>query len=175
MPLSEVTDKMVVRHAESLATVTYLDISYCSKITSKGLEAFGKGCKSLVHLKRNMPPTFIGTSIQETACKIDDSEAMVISETMPGIKMLELCNGCFGNSGLKAILNKCKALTHLDVEGCSGVFYEEELEKICNRLVIFRSPWDEDYFSDYFDNDAVGSSEDDAASYDVESSPIDSV
>lgn len=174
MPLSEITDQMVLRHAESLANLTYLDISYCSKITYKGLEAFGKQCKSLVHLKRNMPQTFLGLSMQETAFKIDDSEAMIISDTMLGLNMLELCNGRFGNYGLNAILNKCKALTHFDIEGCWGVGWEANLEKMCKKLVVFKSPWDEDYDTEEsFDNDTDGSSED-APNYDVEESLSDS-
>ncbi|KAH1075302.1 hypothetical protein J1N35_027630 [Gossypium stocksii] len=56
IPMSEVNDKTVVKFTESLANLTVSNISYCSKITHVGIEAFGKNCKSWTQLKRNMPP-----------------------------------------------------------------------------------------------------------------------
>ncbi|MBA0657263.1 hypothetical protein Goklo_009561, partial [Gossypium klotzschianum] len=56
IPMSEVNDKTLVKFAESLANLTVSKVSYCSKITHVGIEAFGKNCKSWTQLKRNMPP-----------------------------------------------------------------------------------------------------------------------
>ncbi|KAH1075303.1 hypothetical protein J1N35_027631 [Gossypium stocksii] len=55
IPMREVNDKIVVKFAESLVNLSVMDISYCLKITHVGIEAFGKNCKSLTQLKRNMP------------------------------------------------------------------------------------------------------------------------
>lgn len=140
MPLAEITDQMVIRHAESLSCLTYLDISCCLNISSKGLEAFGKHCKSLTHLRRNMPPPI------ESATKIDDMEAIIVANTMSGLNNLELCYGSFGDHGLDAILTKCKALTHIDIQGCWGVTFEGDLEKKCEKLAVFKGPWIDDDF-----------------------------
>ncbi|XP_043714716.1 F-box protein FBW2-like [Telopea speciosissima] len=119
IPMSDVTDKIVVRYAESLTMLTVLDISYCLKITCKGLEALGKHCKSLVQLMRNMPPSeWMETAERTVVPKTDNGEAMVIADTMQGLSQLELGYGCLGDPGLDAILTNCRALTHLDIHGC---------------------------------------------------------
>uniref|UniRef100_A0A5B7B6F1 Putative F-box protein FBW2-like n=1 Tax=Davidia involucrata TaxID=16924 RepID=A0A5B7B6F1_DAVIN len=155
--MSDVTDLMVEKHAESLVNVTVLDISYCLKITYKGLEAFGKHCKSLIHLKRNMPPPAWETPTKVVASKIDDREAMIIAGKMMGLHHLELGFGHFGDYGLDAIFTKCKALTHLDIQGCWSVELEGDLEDKCERLVVFKSPWFDDYDNRCSsDNDSSG-------------------
>nr|DAD44257.1 TPA_asm: hypothetical protein HUJ06_002487 [Nelumbo nucifera] len=133
--MSDVTDKMVEKHAESLAMVTVLDISYCLKISSKGLEALGKHCKALTHLKRNMPPPeWEQLAVEVDAAKMDDGEAMIIADTMPKLRHLELGFGRFSDRGLDAIFTKCRALTHLDIQGCWSVKLEGDLP-----AVVFRA------------------------------------
>ncbi|KAK1401097.1 F-box protein FBW2 [Heracleum sosnowskyi] len=140
MPGSNVTDQMVMRHAESLANLTHLDVSHCLKLSSNGLEAFGKHCKSLIHLKRNMAPPSLGMSIQEQASMIDESEAMVIANTMSKLEHLEINYGRFTNRGINSVLNKCKALSYLDIWGCWNVWPDEGLEKKCEELAFFLEP-----------------------------------
>lgn len=119
IPMSNVTDKLVAKFEKALPNLTVLDINDSLKITSKGLKLFGENCKSLVHLRRNMPPP-------EWDClkPIDDQEATVIADTMLGLHHLELCFGQFSDLGLDAILTNCKALTHLDIQGCWSVKLE---------------------------------------------------
>ncbi|KVH97380.1 F-box protein FBW2-like [Cynara cardunculus var. scolymus] len=133
MPMSDVTDDMVLKHITSLPNLKVLDISDCSKITVKGLEAFGNQCKSLVCLKRNM-------STQRTCANlIDDSEAKMIAKTMSNIQQLELCYGRFSNAGLSEIVNNCKSLTHLDIDGSLNVNLkvEGDLEESLQRIEYF--------------------------------------
>ncbi|CAL4966927.1 unnamed protein product [Urochloa decumbens] len=47
IPRSEISDSMVETVAPRLANVTFLDISSCTKIGARALEAFGQHCKSL--------------------------------------------------------------------------------------------------------------------------------
>lgn len=144
IPMSEVSDKMVEKHA--VATLTVLDISYCLRITSKGLKAVGKSCKFLIQLKRNMPPLELEET-EKRAKKMDDGEAMAIANTMPGLNRLELAYGRFGDHGLNAILTNCKALTRLDIEGCLYVELNGDLEQRCGQLMDFKPPWtDDDHF-----------------------------
>ncbi|XP_057975768.1 F-box protein FBW2-like [Malania oleifera] len=146
IPMSNVTDNTVEKHAESLTKVKVLDISNCVKITSKGLEAFGKHCKCLVQLKRNMPPPELGMPTAGVALKADDSEAIVIADNMPGLHHLELGFGRFGNHGLNAILTSCKLLSNLDIQGCWNVEFDADLEDKCEQIELFKDPWvDDDY------------------------------
>ncbi|GFS32212.1 hypothetical protein Acr_00g0021400 [Actinidia rufa] len=108
---------MVEKHTELLGNITVLDISYCLKITFKGVEAFGKHCKSLTHLKRNMPPPEWEEPALAEASKVNDTKATIIADTMTGLRHLELCFGCFGDNGLNFILTKCKKLAYLGIQG----------------------------------------------------------
>ncbi|PWA91886.1 F-BOX WITH WD-40 2 [Artemisia annua] len=146
MPMSSITDQMVVTHIKPLPNLTTLDISYCFKITRKGIEAFGNQCKSLVKLRRNMPPPF------DAYCPpIDDSETKAIAETMPNLTQIYLCFGQFGNIGLSEVLNKCKSLTHLDIQGSWNVESEGDIEERCKRLEHFQDPW-VNYENDFCDS-----------------------
>ncbi|KAI3739736.1 hypothetical protein L2E82_30147 [Cichorium intybus] len=84
IPESDITDKMILKHIKPLPNLTLLDISDCSNITAKGIEAFGTHCKSLIHLKRNM-----WNGPKPTSHSLDDSEAEAIANTMPNIQRLE--------------------------------------------------------------------------------------
>lgn len=145
IPVSFVTDKMVTKHAESLSNLTVLDISYCLKITQKGLEAFGKNCKSLIKLRRNMPPPDFNYVRASEPREVVEHEAIAVANTMPGLVHLELGFGIFSDYGLGAILTKCKALCHLDIRGCWNVKMKGELEDRCDRIKNFRSPWDDEF------------------------------
>ncbi|XWS50256.1 hypothetical protein CRYUN_Cryun12cG0072700 [Craigia yunnanensis] len=124
---------------------------YCLKITHVGIEALGKNCKSLIRLKRNMPlPELVRFA---STSKLDDREAMVIADTMQLLQHLQLGFGCFGDRGLDAILAKCKAVTHLDIQGCWNVKLEGELQDRCLQLLAFKSPWIYDIFNDTDDQD----------------------
>ncbi|PIA25248.1 hypothetical protein AQUCO_12100005v1 [Aquilegia coerulea] len=151
MPMSEVTDRMVEKHAESLKMLTTLDISNCNKITCKGLEVLGKCCTSLVHLKRNLSPPLWDYNTGVLATKKDDGEALVIADTMRSLRNLELGYGSMTDLGLDAILNKCKNLIHLDILGCYGVRLEGDLEDRCDQIMSFRGPWDEEYHDEEYD------------------------
>lgn len=92
--------------------------------------------------------------------QVNELEAMVIADTMPLLQHLQLGFGCFGDTGLGAILAKCKALTHLDIQGCWNVKLEGELEDRCLQLSDFKSPWVYDLFADNDEQDDEYSSTD---------------
>ncbi|KAJ0752080.1 putative leucine-rich repeat domain superfamily [Helianthus annuus] len=137
--ITYITDKLV-SYIKPLPNLTVLDVSHCINITSEGLKTFGYQCKSLLHLKRNMP------AFEDQLP--DDFEA--IADTMPHLQHIELCFGRFGDSGVSEILAKCKALTHLVIQGSWNVELNGDLVEICERLQHFHSPWvdDDHQFSD---------------------------
>nr|GEX01230.1 hypothetical protein [Tanacetum cinerariifolium] len=118
----DIIDQMVLKHIKSLPNLTTLDISNCLKITRKGIASFSNQCKSLINLRRNMPPL-------EASSPIDDSETKAMAETMPNLKQINLCFGRFGDMGLSKILIKCKSLTHLDIQGSWNVELNSDLEE----------------------------------------------
>ncbi|CAI9275011.1 unnamed protein product [Lactuca saligna] len=130
IPLSRFTDTLVLNHLKPLPNLRVLNINYCSKISAKGLAAFGNQCKSLLHLKRNLPP--------QRYWPVDNSEAKTIADTMPNLQRIELCFGSFGDWGLSEILTKCKSLTHLDIRGCWNVKLNGDLKKMCGKLECFQ-------------------------------------
>ncbi|KAF6170879.1 hypothetical protein GIB67_018961 [Kingdonia uniflora] len=162
MRMSEVTDWMVSFYDTLFANLTYLDISSCLQITCKGIAVFGNNCKSLVHLKRNIPPP-------QSSEPSDDGEAIAIGDTMPGLQQLEMGYGRFTDISLNALLTKCKNLTHLDILGCWSLKFEGDLEERCGRLTDFKGPWDDDYEN----LDLSGSDGDDVVGVEVETFPED--
>ncbi|XP_027148905.1 F-box protein FBW2 isoform X2 [Coffea eugenioides] len=56
LPRSEMCDSTMEKIAGRLSILTFLDVSYCSKIGPRALEAIGKNCKFLERLRRNMHP-----------------------------------------------------------------------------------------------------------------------
>ncbi|XP_026406574.1 F-box protein FBW2-like [Papaver somniferum] len=166
IPMSGITDKTVEKYVTSFAKLTFLDISNCLQITCKGLEILGNNCKSLTSLRRNMPPPEWEEDGKLPAAKINDGEAMVIANTMTSLCQLELAYGRFGDLGLEALVTKCKNLTHLDILGSVCVRLDGDLLDKCERLMVFRGPWDHyDAFSDNDGDDneaAAGSSDSDS-------------
>ncbi|OEL14195.1 hypothetical protein BAE44_0024788 [Dichanthelium oligosanthes] len=147
IPMSEITDQTVEKNAECLPALKVLDISYCLNITSRGIEALGRHCKLLVHLKRIMPPPEPPQG-NHTAAKVVEEEALAVANTMPMLEELELAYGLFSDLGLNAILNKCPLLRVLNILGCWNVRLEGNIEERCCALQSFREPWEPEYITD---------------------------
>ncbi|KAL6652654.1 hypothetical protein ACP70R_011579 [Stipagrostis hirtigluma subsp. patula] len=146
IPMSEVSDQAVEKHAGCLPALRVLDISNCLKITSRGIEALGRHCKLLVQLKRNMPPPEppLGSNTAATVVE-DEDEALAVANTMPMLEQLELAYGLFSDVALDAVLTKCPRLRALDILGCWNVRLDGSIEDRCCALESFREPWEPVY------------------------------
>ncbi|XP_037477976.1 F-box protein FBW2-like [Triticum dicoccoides] len=140
IPMSEISDQAVEKYVKCFPALRVLDISYCEKVTSRGMEAIGRQCKSLAQLKRNMPP-----EDNNAAPKVVEDEALAVANTMPMLKQLELAYGLFSDVGLDAILTKCPLLRTLDILGSLNVRLDGDIEERCCALESFREPWEPDY------------------------------
>ncbi|KMZ56342.1 F-box protein-like [Zostera marina] len=118
---SEISNNIVEQVAGKFSNLTFLDISYCGKIGSSGIEAFGKNCRSLFVLKRVMDP------FADKVCQ--DDEAHAIARSMPKLKTLELAYLRLTTDGVLDILTSCKNLEYLDVSGCWEVKLDKKLVK----------------------------------------------
>ncbi|PWA50250.1 F-BOX WITH WD-40 2 [Artemisia annua] len=133
IPVSSITDQMVLKHIKPLPKLTTLDISNCLKITRKGIAAFGNQCKCLVNLRRYMQPL-------EACSPIYDSETKAIAETMPNLKQIDLCFGSWNVELNGDLEERCERLEHFqnpwvnyeydfcDSGGSDDDEYEEESE-----------------------------------------------
>jgi F-box/leucine-rich repeat protein 2/20 len=62
-------------------------------------------------------------------CGADDSEALIISETMSRLCRLGIQGNSLTYVGLLAILDKCPFLQYLDVRECYNLYLTESLRK----------------------------------------------
>ncbi|KAF6170356.1 hypothetical protein GIB67_043046 [Kingdonia uniflora] len=123
LPRSEISDSIVEHVSGRLSNISFLDLSYCSKIGAPALEAIGKNCKSLVGLRRAMHPLDVGDKV----CQ--DDEAHAIATTMCKLKHLELAYLLLTTEGVLELLSNCRELEFLDVRGCWEVSLEEKFLK----------------------------------------------
>lgn len=121
LPRSEISDPIVEQVAGRLCNLTFLDLSYCKRIGSRALEAFGKQCKSLIGLRRAMHPL----EVADKVCQ--DDEAYAIACTMPKLRHLEMAYLLLTTRGVLEILSRCTNLEFLDVRGCWEINIDEKL------------------------------------------------
>ncbi|XP_010417631.1 PREDICTED: putative F-box/LRR-repeat protein 23 [Camelina sativa] len=101
----------------------------------ESLRVVGKSCPNLKTLKlhHHCP----------SSRDADDSIAMIIADSMPGLRHLELCGHPLSNMGLKAILDGCPHLECLDLRECFHIDLSGNLGKRClERIKYLRRPND---------------------------------
>ncbi|XP_019093444.1 PREDICTED: putative F-box/LRR-repeat protein 23 [Camelina sativa] len=119
------------------------------KLSRKSLEVVCKSCPNLKTLKLHHCPF---------SRDIDNSIALIIALSMPGLRHLELCGHPLSNTGLNAILDRCPHLEYLDLRECLHIDLSGNLEKRClERIKYLRRPNDyppeteeESYLRDIF-------------------------
>ena len=107
---------------------------------------------------------------QSSSATPNDDVAFAVAQYMPQLKHLEMAYGVLSNIGLKAMLEKCTNLEHLDLRGCWQLNMEEGfVEQARKQFKVFHAPVVEediyntddsefdvsDYYddSDYYDED----------------------
>ncbi|KAL5582596.1 hypothetical protein UlMin_015038 [Ulmus minor] len=107
MPMSFLSDSIVIENASKLSNLRFLDVSYCSSIGAPALEAIGKHCKHLTGLRR---------TCEKIRGKYFDEEAFAIAATMPNLKRLEIPKLVYLTATpVLTILSCCTHLEFLDV------------------------------------------------------------
>ncbi|XP_027148896.1 F-box protein FBW2 isoform X1 [Coffea eugenioides] len=123
LPRSEMCDSTMEKIAGRLSILTFLDVSYCSKIGPRALEAIGKNCKFLERLRRNMHPLDVEGKL------LQNNEAYAIATTMPKLKHLEIAYHVVDTIGVLEIITSCRELEFLDLRGCWDVKFDEKYLK----------------------------------------------
>ncbi|XP_042444997.1 F-box protein FBW2-like isoform X1 [Zingiber officinale] len=148
LPRSEMNDAIVKLVAPRLCNLTYLDVSYCSKIGACAIEAFGKHCRSLVVLRRTMHPLEVDRNYQ---CQ--EEEAYAIAKTMTKLRHLEMSYQPLTTQAVLEILSKCKDLEYLDLRGCWDVKLDEKYLKERHSGLKVLGPDIVDHYEQIFWND----------------------
>ncbi|KAL8475113.1 hypothetical protein ACS0TY_030770 [Phlomoides rotata] len=130
LPRSEINDSILERAAPMLSSITFLDLSSCTNIGARALEAIGKHCKSLTSLRRVMHPVEVDNKLSQ------DDEALAIAATMPRLKHLEIAYLLVDTSSVVKILENCKELELLDLRGCWNVNLDDELMERFPKLKV---------------------------------------
>ncbi|EOA22662.1 hypothetical protein CARUB_v10003364mg [Capsella rubella] len=146
---SYTTNRGLVSALAKLPLLETLEISHTC--LSLNLKAIGKACPQLKTFTLNSsgsgydgfeefgysPPLVNGDDDYAD----DDDYALAIAESMPKLRHLKLLGDRLTDDGLKAILNGCLQLEHLDLRKGFNINFEEDLLKKClERIKEFRHP-----------------------------------
>uniref|UniRef100_A0ACD5ZL56 Uncharacterized protein n=5 Tax=Avena sativa TaxID=4498 RepID=A0ACD5ZL56_AVESA len=157
LPRSGISDCIVEDVARRLSTVTFLDVSSCTKIGARALEAFGKNCKSLVGLRRVMHPIDVAGKI----CQHDEARAIACS--MPKLRHLEIGYMLIATKAVLEIASQCHELKFLDLRGCWGVDSKFLQEKYPGLKLL--GPCVDDCYENSFWEECSDDSDDDDSIY----------
>ncbi|OEL33072.1 hypothetical protein BAE44_0005909 [Dichanthelium oligosanthes] len=72
----------------------------------------------------------------------DDTEALGIASTMPGLQNLQLIGNSMTNDGLMAILDHCPHLESLDIRQCYNIQMDDAMKLKCARIRDLKLPHD---------------------------------
>uniref|UniRef100_A0A0D3E0B8 FBD domain-containing protein n=1 Tax=Brassica oleracea var. oleracea TaxID=109376 RepID=A0A0D3E0B8_BRAOL len=97
------------------------------------LKVVGQSCPKLKTLKLNCIRIGFGPPFY-----LSDDDALAIAETMHGLRNLKLLGNSLTDDGLKAILDNCPDLEHLDLGHCLNVNFSGDLEKRCSERIKFQ-------------------------------------
>ncbi|CAH8385832.1 unnamed protein product [Eruca vesicaria subsp. sativa] len=105
-------------------------------LSAESLKVVGQSCPNLKTLKlRNL--RFI-----RRFPIVEDDVALAIAETMPRLIHLQLFRNKLTDDGLKAILDNCPSLEHLDLRKCRNIELSGDLKKRCSQKIkVFRPPY----------------------------------
>jgi F-box/leucine-rich repeat protein 2/20 len=160
-----ISDKGFSEAVRKLSRLEELDISSCY-LSKASLEVIGISCPLLKGLKFDRVCFPIWGA--------DDSEALIISETISSLCRLDIKENPLTDVGLLAILDKCPLLEYLDIQKCYNLNLSESLKKRCIeqikdvRLPIMNKVLEDIDYSDYsiLDKDYSDYSDDSYDPYD---------
>ncbi|TVT99942.1 hypothetical protein EJB05_54657 [Eragrostis curvula] len=118
-----------------------LDITFCSLYGSV-CETAGKACPQLKCFRLNERWTILQSEYAAYEGMDDDTEALGIASTMPGLRELQLIGNNLTYDGLVAILDHCPHLESLDIRQCYNIRLDDALKSKCARIKNLKLPHD---------------------------------
>ncbi|KAM1138481.1 hypothetical protein COP1_036412 [Malus domestica] len=139
----EITDEGLSKMAKRLSLLHDLDISLC-QLSCKSVQVVGRSCPRLTSFKWNKEWFRIWDDDSDDDYdsdgeprppapynKRDDSDALAIARTMPGLIHLQLFGNKMTDNGLRKILDCCPHLKSLDLRHCFNLSLGGDLELRC--------------------------------------------
>ncbi|XP_048536015.1 F-box protein FBW2-like [Triticum urartu] len=161
IPRSEISDAVVEAVAPGLPNLTFLDVSSCTKIGARALEAFGRHCRSLAALRRVMHPIDVAG---RNACGQHD-EARAIARTMPALRHLEVGYMLVTTEAILEVLSRCRGLEFVDLRGCWAV--DEALLRERHPRLSVLGPGVDDCFENSYWEECSDDDDDDVYSWEL--------
>lgn len=135
---SLLTDKGFVEAVAKLPLLEELELEVSRTCIDLDFKAIGHSCPRMETLKLTY------ASYTRSRHRRDyDADALAIAESMPQLRHLQLIWNKLTDTGLKAILDKCPHLEHLDLRQCLKINLSGDLETRCLKMLkVFRPPED---------------------------------
>ncbi|XP_010430852.2 PREDICTED: F-box protein SKIP19-like [Camelina sativa] len=130
---SQITSEGIAKAVVKLPLLEDLNVSYCA-LSGQFLRAVGQSCPNLKTLKYNR--------IVESFADEPNNNAIAIAESMPQLRHLQLFANALNSTGLKAILDRCTYLEHLDLRRCLNIDLSKDLRKRLERIRVVRYTYD---------------------------------
>lgn len=118
-----------------------LDITFCS-LYGIVCETAGRACPQLKCFRLNERWSILQSEFAPYEGMDDDTEALGIASTMPGLQELQLIGNNLTNDGLVAILDRCPRLESLDIRQCYNIQMDDALRSKCARIRYLKLPHD---------------------------------
>lgn len=118
-----------------------LDVTFCS-LNGSVCETAGRACPQLKCFRLNERWSILQSEFAPYESMDDDTEALGIASTMPGLQELQLIGNQLTNDGLMAILDRCPRLESLDIRQCYNIQMDDALKSKCARIRDLKLPHD---------------------------------
>ena len=118
-----------------------LDVTFCS-LNGSMCETTGRACPQLKCFRLNERWSVLQSEFAPYEGMDDDTEALGIASTMPGLQELQLIGNQLTNDGLMAILDRCPRLESLDIRQCYNIQMDDALKLKCARIRYLKLPHD---------------------------------
>ncbi|CAD6334698.1 unnamed protein product [Miscanthus lutarioriparius] len=119
-----------------------LDVTFCS-LNGSVCESAGRACPQLRCFRLNEHWSILQNERWSMLQGMDDdTEALGIASTMPGLQELQLIGNLLSNDGLMAILDRCPRLESLDIRQCYNIQMDDALKLKCARIRYLKLPHD---------------------------------
>ncbi|CAN6251386.1 unnamed protein product [Urochloa humidicola] len=118
-----------------------LDVTFCS-LHGSVCDTIGRACPQLIRFRLNERWSILQSEFAPYEGMDDDTEALGIASTMPGLQELQLIGNNLTNDGLMVILDRCPHLQSLDIRQCYNIQMDDAMKSKCARIPDLKLPHD---------------------------------
>lgn len=116
-----------------------LEVTFCS-LHGNVCDTIGRACPQLKRFRLNERWSILQSEFAPYEGMDDDTEALGIGSTMPGLQELQLIGNNMTSDGLMVILDHCPHLESLDIRQCYNIQMDDAMESKCARIRELKLP-----------------------------------